>query len=746
MSFGFGVGDFIAIINQASKLRKAFVGAPSQCKELSDELRSLQSVIHDVDVDLSTTELNSHQRDDLTAITKCCRDTLTDIENVIKKYSAKESHSIRRIWRRATWDPDELRHLRDRVCVNVGNLNAFNGKLARIQISDVLMNMSDEQDQMCLDWLSSTDYATQQGEYSSLRQPGSGQWFLDSQLFHEWIKVPQQTLFCPGIPGAGKTIIVSTVIDELNNMYRDNPEVGIAYIYCDFQYIYHERQKVNFLLACIIRQLLQSMQKMTPGVLKMFNNHKSKGTRPSTKELSEALLSVTKAAQQVFIIIDALDELNDSKKILDEIFDLQVGEKVSLLATARFIPDIVARFQGMPLLEIQASRDDVSNYLSTSLEAMPYLSRKPGLHPEIIKGICDAVDGMFLLARLYLNSLSGKLSPKAIRTELRKLTNGSQTYDDAYDNTMQRIIDQKAVQTMALHVLAWVTCAKRPLTATELQHALAVELGEPHFDEDNLSDIEDLISICAGLITTTVDGTRNVIRLVHYTAQEYFEHKLVCWLPEPQQTIGTACITYISYEAFGTGSCLSDAEFEERLEKYPLYTYAARNWGYHVHDEPVADTLLLVFLLDQSKTDACGQAVFAQKGYVSHGDYSLDVPLGMTGLHLVAYFGLAEMAKVLLERRDWLSVTDSLDKTPFEWAATRGQDEIVKLFLDRGIDANYRGLGCRSPIALAASGGWISTIELLLDYGVEKGVPRQIQKMKSIEPLFGGQWRWIGLK
>ena len=37
MSFGFSVGDFIAAIDFANKVRKEFVNAPSQFKAISDE-------------------------------------------------------------------------------------------------------------------------------------------------------------------------------------------------------------------------------------------------------------------------------------------------------------------------------------------------------------------------------------------------------------------------------------------------------------------------------------------------------------------------------------------------------------------------------------------------------------------------------------------------------------------------------------------------------------------------------------
>ncbi len=37
MSFGFGVGDFIAVLELANKIRKEFVTAPSQFNNIRDE-------------------------------------------------------------------------------------------------------------------------------------------------------------------------------------------------------------------------------------------------------------------------------------------------------------------------------------------------------------------------------------------------------------------------------------------------------------------------------------------------------------------------------------------------------------------------------------------------------------------------------------------------------------------------------------------------------------------------------------
>jgi hypothetical protein len=87
---------------------------------------------------------------------------------------------------------------------------------------------------------------------------------------------------------------------------------------------------------------------------------------------------------------------------------------------------------------------------------------------------------------------------------------------------MERIEGQvKDQKELAKQVLSWIAYAKRPLTTLELQHALAIVVGESELDEDNLPEIEDMVSACAGLVT--IDKESDIIRLIHYTTQEYFE-------------------------------------------------------------------------------------------------------------------------------------------------------------------------------------------------------------------------------
>ena len=70
-------------------------------------------------------------------------------------------------------------------------------------------------------------------------------------------------------------------------------------------------------------------------------------------------------------------------------------------------------------------------------------------------------------------------SPKSIRTALKRLPTGSEAYDWAYKEAMERIKGQiPGSKKLAMQVLWWIAFTTRPLTTLELQHALAVEVGE----------------------------------------------------------------------------------------------------------------------------------------------------------------------------------------------------------------------------------------------------------------------------
>ena len=331
------------------------------------------------------------------------------------------------------------------------------------------------------------------------------------------------------------------------------------------------------------------------------------------------------------------------------------------------------------------------------------------------------------MAQIYLDSLDDKTTPRAVRSALilfQKRNPGSsedekrEVLDSAYRDVMERIRGQKpGFRRLAEKVLSWIICAKRPLTILELQHALAVVVGDSRLDKDNLEQIDRIVSVCAGLVT--IDEESGIIRLVHYTTQEYFERTQETWFPGAETEITEICVTYLSFDVFRSGFCDSDYEFEERLTSNPFFKYATHNWGYHARNASTISQAVIKFLMDEALVDASNQGLFAIKRYSFEETYSQNIRRGRTGLHLIAYFGIDSIVMPLLETK--MVDADSKDEwgqTPLSLATEGGHKAIVKLLLETGeVDADSKDKDGRTPLSRAAEWGREAVVKLLLETG-----------------------------
>lgn len=285
--------------------------------------------------------------------------------------------------------------------------------------------------------------------------------------------------------------------------------------------------------------------------------------------------------------------------------------------------------------------------------------------------------------------------------------------EKAYEQAMDRITSQMpGLQVLGKKTLAWITCAKRKLTTSELQHALAVEIGSTELDQDNLPDVEDMVSACAGLVT--VDKESDIIRLVHYTTQEYFERTQQDWFPDAEADITEICVTYLSFSVFESGNCLGRYEFEARLRSNPLYNYTAHHWGHHARAAPDKQ-LILDFLESGAKAPTSSQVILAYEDSWRAPSKSSGT---MTCVHLAAYFGLMCITS-LLENGHGADDRDGGSRTPLWWAVNNGHATIVKLLLEKGADVNAKDRLDQTSLILAAKKGHEAIVQLLLNKGAD---------------------------
>jgi hypothetical protein len=197
-----------------------------------------------------------------------------------------------------------------------------------------------------------------------------------------------------------------------------------------------------------------------------------------------------------------------------------------------------------------------------------------------------------------MNSFQTKLKVKTIKADLRDLPKGLAAYDTAYDDAMSRIFCQELdFQESARKILSIVLCAKRPLRTRELQHALMVEPDTTELDQDDNLEVEDILSVCAGLITT--DTGSGTIRFVHYTTQEYLQRKQKQWLPRGEFEIARVCLDYLlmqigSFERNSTGHGISKNTCPDLVE-YAIQ-YGSFHWNSVVQGEKALHNGLLRLL------------------------------------------------------------------------------------------------------------------------------------------------------
>jgi len=189
-------------------------------------------------------------------------------------------------------------------------------------------NQQSEQRKQALANLSTIDFEAVHYDVSSRRASGTGQWLLKSTEFETWLNSSSNViLWCRGIPGAGKTIMSSLIIDHLRAIKELDPSTAVAGIYCT----YRDPQTTANMLGSVSQQLAAGLDTL-PRVL-------FKDQSLSSKIISEVLSEMMLSYQKIFFVIDALDECLSKLDLLKEIQKLlETGSSTLLSCSLNSFP------------------------------------------------------------------------------------------------------------------------------------------------------------------------------------------------------------------------------------------------------------------------------------------------------------------------------------------------------------------------------------------------------------------------
>jgi ankyrin repeat protein len=197
----------------------------------------------------------------------------------------------------------------------------------------------------------------------------------------------------------------------------------------------------------------------------------------------------------------------------------------------------------------------------------------------------------FLLASLYLETLSSKHNIAAVRKSLVDLP---RDLNKVYEDALHRIKSQSEDdQLLAIKTLTWMSYAQEAVKVDLLRLAMATEDATSFFGEDDLINEDIIIDVCCGLVA--IDKQSKIIRLVHYTAREYFEQKQIRKqiLPNGHTFLARVCLKHLCF-----------VYKSDNLRYKPWYsslaTYSNKHWWYHasgdVENEVLAEILLFLKL------------------------------------------------------------------------------------------------------------------------------------------------------
>lgn len=202
-------------------------------------------------------------------------------------------------------------------------------------------------------------------------------------------------MLCQGIPGAGKTVLASLVIDQLTTKFHGDKHTGIAYIYFDYR---QREEHAETLLRNILKQLAQKRPSL-PACVSTLYMQGIQGFPPSLETISQALQSMTEDFSNIFIILDALDECtasNDCRmRFLAEIFSFRDMTAANIFATSRPNTEIADKFRGGMFMEICAREGDIRQYLKGNIHLLSHLVQNDvEMKSEIEQAIISSVHGM----------------------------------------------------------------------------------------------------------------------------------------------------------------------------------------------------------------------------------------------------------------------------------------------------------------------------------------------------------------
>ncbi|KAL1734148.1 hypothetical protein EV714DRAFT_281270 [Schizophyllum commune] len=424
-------------------------------------------------------------------------------------------------------------------------------------------------------WLKPVDNGSKHALSLQKRQEGTCNWIFAHDTYRQWSMRECGLLWLSGIPGSGKSVLASSLIDAL----RQERYPTLVYHYCDFGD--PSSTSVVSILRSLFVQLLRHAPPAWYDELSSIANQVKSGEPPgSTLEVYGYVQRAVRLYPKQMFIVDALDECQEPAELIRFLIRLSELNGAHVFVTSRNERAIYELLQDVPTISLTDEKDlvnaDIREHVVRSLATTPGLSRLPAnIKKEIEIALLSKADCMFRWVECQLDFLATCRTRQAVNQALNNLP---KTLYETYERILQAIDRQGTdMARIAQRTLRWLVGAQRPIRLNEIQEAVMIEVGQDALNEDlGVFDPMDVLHTCSSLVS--YDNAEGVVNLSHFTVQEYL------LVPSLATSILShfSCLTYISFNNFAGGACYDKPSYMTRLRNHPLFDYVAHHWADHV--------------------------------------------------------------------------------------------------------------------------------------------------------------------